>query len=147
MRNRSKWNFSEAYFLLQQPLPIASQKACAQLFDPHYPDAFHSTPSHAKERNTTMAEHGPAVKLKKDKASPAKARLGIKLFVIYALVYAGFVAINTINPALMERPMPFGLNLAVFYGFGLIISAIIMGIIYNAICTRYENEMNKEEDQ
>jgi uncharacterized membrane protein YciS (DUF1049 family) len=43
--------------------------------------------------------------------------------------------------------MPFGLNLAVFYGFGLILSAIIMGIIYNAICTRYENEMNKEEDQ
>ncbi len=94
-----------------------------------------------------MAEHGPAAKLKKDKASPAKARLGIKLFVVYALVYAGFVAINTINPALMERSMPFGLNLAVFYGFGLILSAIIMGIIYNAICTRYENEMNKEEDQ
>ena len=94
-----------------------------------------------------MAEHGPAVKLKKDKASPAKARLGIKLFVIYALVYAGFVAINTINPELMERSMPLGLNLAVFYGFGLIVSAIIMGVIYNSICTRYENEINKEEDQ
>lgn len=94
-----------------------------------------------------MAGHGPAVKLGRDNASPAKAKLGIILFFVYSLIYAGFVAINTIKPELMETPMPLGVNLAVFYGFGLIVIAIIMGIVYNAICTGYENKLNKKEEQ
>jgi uncharacterized membrane protein YciS (DUF1049 family) len=36
-----------------------------------------------------------------------------------------------------------GLNLAVVYGMGLIILAIIMGIIYNNMCTKAEDQMNK----
>jgi len=89
-----------------------------------------------------MAGHGPAVKLAKDNASPAKAKLGIYLFVVYSIVYGGFIAINTVNPKLMETPMPFGLNLAVFYGFGLIIAAFVMGLIYNSICGAYEKKLN-----
>jgi hypothetical protein len=38
-----------------------------------------------------------------------------------------------------------GLNLAVVYGFGLIFLAIIMGLIYNVICTRAEDRMNPGE--
>jgi len=32
------------------------------------------------------------------------------------------------------------LNLAVSYGFGLILLAIIMGLAYNAVCTKKEKE-------
>ncbi len=92
-----------------------------------------------------MAGHGPAVKLGKDNASPAKAKLGLQLFFVYFLVYAGFVGINVVNQELMSKQVCCGLNLAVVYGFGLIILAIAMGVIYNHICTGYENKMNKED--
>ncbi len=91
--------------------------------------------------------HGPAVKLGKDNASPKKTKLGLILFAVYSVVYIIFVAINTVNPVLMETPVFLGLNLAVVYGFGLIILAIVMGLIYNQICTNWENKMNKPEDK
>ena len=37
-------------------------------------------------------------------------------------------------------------NLAVVYGFGLIVLAIVMGLIYSSICTGYEKKYNKEEE-
>ena len=46
-----------------------------------------------------MAEHGPATDWGEDKAAAYKARLGLRLFVAYSLMYAGFVLINTINPS------------------------------------------------
>jgi len=71
-------------------------------------------------------------------AARLKSRLGIILFFVYLAVYAGFVAINTVRPKLMQRVVIAGLNLAVVYGFGLILLAIIMGLIYNALCLGYE---------
>jgi len=73
-------------------------------------------------------------------AARKKSRLGIILFFVYLAVYAGFVAVNTIWPRLMERVVLGGLDLAVVYGFGLIVLAIIMGLIYNALCMRYERQ-------
>ena len=52
------------------------------------------------------------------------------------------MVINTLSPATMGREILLGLNLAVVYGFGLIIVAIILGLIYNAICTRIEHKLN-----
>ena len=89
-------------------------------------------------------DHGPAVELGEDHASDLKSKLGIKLFVVYTLVYIGFIAINVIEPMLMETVIFKGLNLAVVYGMGLIVLAIILGLIYNHICTGYEEKMNKE---
>ncbi|MBN2305548.1 MAG: DUF485 domain-containing protein [Anaerolineae bacterium] len=90
-------------------------------------------------------DHGPAVELGQDHASDIKARLGLVLFVIYGLVYAGFVVINTLSPKTMSETIVLGLNLAVVYGFGLIVLAIIMGLVYNAVCTRYEKQLNTGE--
>ncbi len=56
------------------------------------------------------------------------------MFIAYALFYAGFVAINLISPALMEKVVFMGLNLAVVYGFSLIIVALIMALIYSRAC-------------
>lgn len=94
-----------------------------------------------------MAGHGPAVKLGKDNASSAKAKLGIVLFFVYALFYGAFVFLNVLYPEVMARPAALGLNLAVFYGFGLIVIAMVMGLVYNRICTRYEDQMNRQKEE
>lgn len=89
--------------------------------------------------------HEPAAQSGKDPASEIKKKIGIRMFIAYALIYAGFIVINTFAPQLMEKKVIFGLNLAVTYGFSLIILAIVAGMIYNAVCTRKENEMEEEE--
>ena len=89
-------------------------------------------------------QHGPAVKSEVDYASKKKMKLGVILFIVYSLVYAGFVAIGVINYELMGMTVFGRLNLAVVYGFGLIVFAIVLGLIYHFICNGYENKMNKE---
>lgn len=58
------------------------------------------------------------------------ARYGMILFIVYALVYAGFIALSTFAPSLMARPVLSGVNLAVVYGFGLILLAFILAMLY-----------------
>ncbi|MCD4688631.1 MAG: DUF485 domain-containing protein [Desulfuromonadaceae bacterium] len=86
--------------------------------------------------------HGPAVKLGKDYASSYKTTLGIRMFIVYTIVYAIFVGINSVNPAMMET-IVLGQTLAVVYGFGLIFLAFVMAIVYNHFCTAAEARMNK----
>jgi uncharacterized membrane protein (DUF485 family) len=87
--------------------------------------------------------HGPAAQWGEDKASDYKARLGVYLFIFYILIYAGFIVINLLSPKTMGVIVLAGLNLACVYGFGLIILAIVMGLIYNHMCTKKEYELNK----
>jgi len=87
--------------------------------------------------------HEPAAQLGIDNASERKAKLGIKLFIIYLLIYAGFVVIGLTDPEIMGYHVFGGQNLAIVYGFGLIVLAIIMGFIYNYACTRLEKKLNK----
>ena len=69
------------------------------------------------------------------------------MFSIYALVYTGFVLINITNPMLMEKRIVFGLNLAVVYGFGLIILSLIMALIYNYLCVKKEKALNGKKSR
>ncbi len=85
--------------------------------------------------------HGPAAKLGKDDASAYKTRLGVKMFIIYTLVYASFVGLNATNPEMMETII-FGQTTAVIWGFGLIILALGMALFYNRLCTKAEEQMN-----
>ena len=83
--------------------------------------------------------HEPAPQPQHDERGMApKAKLGIKLFWAYCVIYAGFTVINTLNPKLMETEIVSGLNLAAVYGFGLIVLAIILGLVYNHMCTALE---------
>lgn len=90
--------------------------------------------------------HGPASKLETDYAAAGKSKLGVKLFIIYLLIYAGFVIIGLVNPELMGAHVLGKQNLAIVYGFGLIILAIVMGFIYNAACTKMEDKMKKNKE-
>ena len=85
--------------------------------------------------------HGPAVKLGKDNAAKYKTKLGVKMFAVYCIVYATFVILNTTNPKLMES-IVMGQTAAVLWGFGLIVFALILAMIYNRLCTKAEEQMN-----
>ncbi len=77
-----------------------------------------------------------------DHAADYKSSLGVKMFIIYALIYAGFVVINVIDPNIMKVKVVLGMNLAVFYGFFLIIFALLLALFYNMLCSKKEAELN-----
>ncbi|HOU52642.1 MAG TPA: DUF485 domain-containing protein [Myxococcota bacterium] len=85
--------------------------------------------------------HEPAAKQGPDPASSYKARLGVWMFVIYSLVYGGFVAVNLLAPAAMEATVLMGMNLAVVYGMGLIVLALVLALVYNGFCQAREREL------
>ena len=88
--------------------------------------------------------HEPAAKQEKDAASDWKATLGIKLFWLYCVIYMGFVGIAVFSPETMDKTVLAGTNLAIIYGLGLIIFAIILGLVYNYLCTRKEDAMSQD---
>jgi uncharacterized membrane protein (DUF485 family) len=91
--------------------------------------------------------HEPATPAAKDPAGPYKMRLGLWMFLLYTLFYAGFVAINLLTPTAMGTIVWLGLNLATVYGFALIIVAFLQALIYDALCRRKEAEFARLEQQ
>jgi uncharacterized membrane protein (DUF485 family) len=85
--------------------------------------------------------HEPAAKAGKDPAFTYKRRLGVILFLVYGAIYAAFVILNIAKASLMEAILFGGLNLAVVYGFGLIILALILALAYNRACGKRESSM------
>lgn len=68
------------------------------------------------------------------------ARIGIWLFGVYLLLYGGFVLINTFSPHTMELTPIKGVNLAILYGFGLIVAALVLALIYGWMCDPEDHE-------
>ncbi len=62
------------------------------------------------------------------------ARIGFTLFGIYLLLYGGFVLLNAFAPETMEATPIEGVNLAIIYGFGLIVAALVLALIYGFVC-------------
>lgn len=67
-------------------------------------------------------------------AAARNARTGLILFFPYLLFYAGFVAMNTFASQRMGEPAFMGLNLAIVYGFALIVGAFLLAIVYLWLC-------------
>ena len=91
--------------------------------------------------------HEPATKVEKDATSDWKAKLGIKLFWLYCVIYMGFVGIAVFATESMKIPVLAGVNLAIIYGLALIIFAIILGLIYNHLCTKKEDELSAKAEE
>lgn len=89
--------------------------------------------------------HEPATPGGRDPAAPYKARLGIRMFALYTVFYAGFVAITVLSPLTMANVIVAGLNLATVYGIALIVAALVQALIYNAMCVRKETEFARRE--
>jgi uncharacterized membrane protein (DUF485 family) len=66
--------------------------------------------------------------------SARNARYGMVLFLFYFSIYAGFVGLNAFRPDIMELSPAWGLNLAILYGFALIIIAMILALVYCWLC-------------
>jgi uncharacterized membrane protein (DUF485 family) len=62
------------------------------------------------------------------------ARYGLILFAVYVLLYAGFIALAVFWTPLMAAPVPGGMNVAIAYGFMLIAAALVLALIYMALC-------------
>jgi uncharacterized membrane protein (DUF485 family) len=62
------------------------------------------------------------------------ARIGMVLFGVYLLLYGGFVLINAFSPSTMELTPIEGVNLAILYGFGLIVAALLLALLYGWLC-------------
>ncbi len=61
------------------------------------------------------------------------ARHGLSLFAIYLVIYGSYVGINAFAPEIMERSIG-GVTLAIYSGFGLIIAAFVLALIYGWLC-------------
>ena len=70
----------------------------------------------------------------------SNARLGLWLFAVYLALYLGFVFLSAFAAQTMERTVIAGLNLAIVYGFGLIIGALALALLYGALCKAEPNE-------
>lgn len=88
--------------------------------------------------------HQPSSPLEIENSSQKKARLGILFFFIYLFFYAGFVLIGVFNYELLANDIG-GINIALIYGIGLIVFAVVLGVLYNFLCSRYEDQMNDRE--
>jgi uncharacterized membrane protein (DUF485 family) len=75
----------------------------------------------------------------------ANAQAGLWLFAVYLAFYAGFVGLSAFAPDLMARSPFGGLNLAVLYGFFLIVAALVLALIYMAACRRSAGRHRLEE--
>lgn len=62
------------------------------------------------------------------------ARIGLIIFVVYLAFYGGFVLLAAFSPATMAKLPWSGVNLAIWYGFALIASALLLALLYGYLC-------------
>jgi uncharacterized membrane protein (DUF485 family) len=89
--------------------------------------------------------HEPAAVHAVDEAAAYKKRLGLWMLAIYGFLYIVFIVINVVSPKIMGTLVVAGLNLAIIYGFALIVIAFLLALAYNWACTRHEKSFEGEE--
>ena len=62
------------------------------------------------------------------------SRIGLWFFAVYLVLYGVFVLLNAFAPQTMEVTPIAGVNLAILYGFGLIIVALVLALLYGWLC-------------
>jgi uncharacterized membrane protein (DUF485 family) len=81
--------------------------------------------------------HGPATEWKKEKSEDFKTKMGLIMFGIYTPIYLAFIFICVFSPSAMSTNIGY-LNVAIVFGFGLIVLAIVQALVYNRICSKRE---------
>jgi uncharacterized membrane protein (DUF485 family) len=89
-------------------------------------------------------DHGPATEWKEEKSQNFKAKLGIWMFALYTPIYFAFVISAVVSPQFMAKDVG-KLNVAIVYGFMIIVLAIVQALVYNWICDRREKKDALEE--
>ena len=81
--------------------------------------------------------HGPSTEWQAEKSESYKSKMGLIMFAIFTPIYLAFIILAVVSPTTMGKSVG-SLNVAIVYGFGIIILAIIQAIIYNALCSNKE---------
>ena len=80
-------------------------------------------------------DHGTFVPHQDEGAGSSQrgTRYGRVLFLVYLLLYGGYVGITAFAPAMMRRTPLVGINLSVLYGLGLIAAALAMAVVNHQV--------------
>ena len=68
------------------------------------------------------------------KAAYLGAGAGLVLFAFYLVFYGAFIGLSAFASDLMHRRPFGGVNLAVLFGLGLIVLALVLAAVYTALC-------------
>jgi len=80
-------------------------------------------------------DHGANQVQKEDRETVIRnQRLGLKLFAVYAVTYLLFIICCITSPNLLAATWLLGISNSVVFGFGLIILAIVIALIYGLAC-------------
>jgi uncharacterized membrane protein (DUF485 family) len=90
--------------------------------------------------------HGPSTQWQTEKSQAFKTKLGLIMFAAYTPVYLAFILISVISPSFMSKNVG-SLNVAIVYGFVIIILAIVLAVVYNAICSNKEKQDNVTDER
>lgn len=74
-----------------------------------------------------------------EEISARNARNGMILFLMYLIVYSVYVFLNAFKPTVMVAVPLLGVNLAVLYGVGLIVLALVLALVYAWLCRSTRN--------
>ncbi|MEE3285589.1 MAG: DUF485 domain-containing protein [Planctomycetota bacterium] len=64
----------------------------------------------------------------------SQQQIGLVLFFFYLLLYGGFVLLMAFDVERLQVLGPARINLAVWSGFGLIVLALVLALVYGWIC-------------
>ncbi len=70
---------------------------------------------------------------------PPPSILGLWLFALYCLLYFGFMAVAVYDIGIFDHEVFTGVNLAIFWGMGLIGGAFVLALIY-VVCGRSDED-------
>lgn len=73
-------------------------------------------------------------RLKSMSHTKINARIGLWLFTIYLVIYVLFVTLNAFYSEAMETTPFAGVNVAILFGFALIIAAFVLALLYGFLC-------------
>jgi len=73
-------------------------------------------------------------------------RTGLILFLVYLVFYGGFVLIAAWKPEAMDATPFGGINLAIWYGFGLIAAAFLLAMIYGSMTIKEHKSDEQDSD-
>ena len=73
-------------------------------------------------------------------------RIGLRLFAVYLVLYGSFVLLNAFSPRTMELTPWAGVNVAILSGFGLIIAALVLALLYGWLCRQTDDASVRQGD-
>ena len=80
--------------------------------------------------------------------SARSAPLGLRLFPIYLILYCAYMGLTVFAPTWMAATVG-GINVAILYGFALIVTALVLALVYAWLCRQPHSgsQRNPNRDQ